>query len=226
MIRDLTGLCVSWEMPACFYPPVELDELRVLDGCSEYLHSLRLSLIWRVPCFLRQSLFDGLLHCCEEPDVRASSFFAWVVCYQLAENSACVLHFFHDAALFWKEQRAIRGRLQVPHARLELHGELHVELHLGDQVLHFCIRRVSFCFRLGRTILSSLRLSSILCEMDLSTKSARVCSAVRWKFRSRLENLVTSMTPILFTDPQKFAPRGQELGGRRSAQQSRRWIPF
>ena len=69
-------------MPACFYPRAQLGKLRVLDGCSECLCSLRLSQIWQgqfiVPSLLRQSVFGGLQHCCEEPDVRASSFFVWV----------------------------------------------------------------------------------------------------------------------------------------------------
>ena len=68
-----------------------------------------LDLAGSIPRSLR--VFGGPQHCFEERIVGASSFFVWAFCHQLAENSACVLHLFHDVALFGEEHSADRRRL-------------------------------------------------------------------------------------------------------------------
>ena len=48
MIRDLwlSRFCVGWEMPACFYPRVQLEEPRDLGASSENPCCLCLLKVW------------------------------------------------------------------------------------------------------------------------------------------------------------------------------------
>ena len=141
-----------------FYPRVRLQELRVLGGCSEYVYCLLLSQIWRsVPRTLpsaseslrwpsaltRRTKLAGCLFLC----LSALLPTRCMVCLRRAFLSRC--------RFSWWEQRAQRRRLRVPHPRLELCGKF--PLHLGYQVHHVRIHRVSFCFSFSGSLQLSWR---------------------------------------------------------------------
>ena len=98
-------------MLACFYPRVQLDQLRALGVRSDHLYC-RFPLIWEssVLVLVRQDLPCGLQHCHEGPNVRASSFFfpdglspaRCEVCPRLASLSR------------FRSLLVVRRRLEVP----------------------------------------------------------------------------------------------------------------